>query len=41
MQPPAIDTRSYADLVAEAEQLAQQVSGWRPPPEGSPIWERP
>ena len=34
MQPPSIDTRSYADLVAETEQRAQQVSAWRPPSEG-------
>jgi predicted phage baseplate assembly protein len=36
MQPPPIDTRSYADLVAETEQLAQQLSGWRPAPDGQP-----
>src|SRR5690349_12790808 len=33
MQPPPIDTRSYADLIAETEELAQQ-SGWRPPADG-------
>ena len=30
MQAPLIDNRSYADLVAQTEQLAEQFSGWQP-----------
>ena len=36
MQPPLIDPRSYADVVAQTEQLATQFSGWQPPPDGQP-----
>jgi hypothetical protein len=36
MPAPPIDKRSYEDLVAETERLAQQLSGWRPRPDGRP-----
>src|SRR5215217_3306550 len=36
MPAPPIDERSYEDLVAETERLAQQLSGWRPRPDGRP-----
>jgi predicted phage baseplate assembly protein len=36
MPSPPIDTRSYAELVAETEQLAQRSSGWRPRADGQP-----
>jgi hypothetical protein len=31
---PKIDSRTYADLVAETERLAQQLSPWKPPIDG-------
>jgi len=34
MQAPLIDTRTQADVVAQATQLAGQVSRWQPPPDG-------
>jgi hypothetical protein len=34
MPAPPIDKRSYQDLVAETERLAQQLSGWQPRPDG-------
>jgi len=34
MAAPPIDKRSYEDLVAETEQLAQQLSDWRPRTDG-------
>jgi len=36
MQSPGIDNRSYADIVAETAQLAGQLSGWQPRPDGQP-----
>jgi Baseplate J-like protein len=36
MQAPPIDTRGYADLVAETEDLAKELSCWRPAPDGRP-----
>ena len=33
--PPKIDSRTYQELVADTEQLAQQLSPWRPPADGS------
>lgn len=30
MQPPKIDPRTYDELVAQTENLAQEMSGWRP-----------
>jgi hypothetical protein len=36
MPAPPIDKRSYQDLVAETERLAQQLSRWRPRPDGRP-----
>lgn len=36
MQAPLIDKRSYADLVAQTAQLAGQLSGWQPRPDGQP-----
>jgi predicted phage baseplate assembly protein len=36
MPAPPIDKRSYQDLVAETEQLAQRLSDWRPRPDGQP-----
>jgi hypothetical protein len=35
-QPPPIDTRSYADVVAETTGLATQLSGWQPAADGQP-----
>ena len=35
MQAPRIDQRAYPDVVAQTQQLAQQLSGWTPPP-GAP-----
>jgi hypothetical protein len=34
MPAPPIDERSYQDLVADTERLAQQLSDWRPRPDG-------
>lgn len=34
MQAPKIDKRTYQDIVAEAETLAQRFSGWQPRPDG-------
>jgi hypothetical protein len=34
MQAPLIDTRTQADIVAQATQLAGQVSRWQPSPDG-------
>ncbi|MBD2233296.1 putative baseplate assembly protein [Phormidium tenue] len=31
LPPPKIDHRTYADLVAQTEALAQSLTGWRPP----------
>jgi Baseplate J-like protein len=36
MQAPRIDKRSYADIVAQTQQLAGQFSGWQPRPDGQP-----
>jgi hypothetical protein len=36
MQAPGIDKRSYADIVAQTQQLAGQFSGWQPRPDGQP-----
>lgn len=36
MQSPPVDSRGYQDLVAGTEQLAQQLSGWRPRSDGQP-----
>jgi hypothetical protein len=36
MQSPPVDNRGYQDLVAGTEQLAQQLSDWRPRPDGQP-----
>jgi len=36
MPAPPIDKRSYQDLVAETERLAQRLSDWRPRPDGRP-----
>ena len=36
MQAPLIDKRSYTDVVAQTTQLAGQLSGWQPRPDGRP-----
>ncbi|ETX05489.1 MAG: hypothetical protein ETSY2_22655, partial [Candidatus Entotheonella gemina] len=36
MQAPQIDPRTYQDIVAETEELAQQFTGWRPRSDGQP-----
>lgn len=35
MQPPKIDPRTYDEIIAQTEALAQETSAWQPQPEGS------
>lgn len=35
-QPPKIDKRTYPEIVAQTEQLAQEFTPWRPLPNGKP-----
>lgn len=35
MQPPKIDPRTYDEIVAQTEALAQAASGWQPQPEAN------
>jgi hypothetical protein len=36
LQPPKIDPRTYDEIVAQTEELAQKFTDWRPRPDGRP-----